>query len=145
VSMRPEPPANDGWKEIVHQPVVHHHSWPTASFPLPPLRPSINPNSQVAHVVSPVQSSHGSKRLKTNVSDPMQDKGKEIATHSSSSKESAKSVSSCLHLKDDCSHVISAVQPQGSNQSKAATEKSKGTTVRRGLMPLIENMDFDDH
>jgi hypothetical protein len=74
----------------------------------------------------------------------VQDKGKGIATHSSSSKESSKSVSSRLHLKDDCSHVISAVQPQGSNQSKAATKNQKGTTVRRGLMPLIVNMDFDD-
>jgi hypothetical protein len=56
----------------------------------------------------------------------MQDKGKGISTHSSSSTDSTKSFSSHLHLKDDCSHVISAVQPQGSNQSKAAIENSKG-------------------
>jgi hypothetical protein len=31
-----------------------------------------------------------------------------------------------IHLKDDCSHVISAVQPQGSNQPKASTKISKG-------------------
>jgi hypothetical protein len=123
--MQPEPPANDGWQEIVHQPVVHHHGWPTASFPLPPPPPPKNPISQADHVVSPVQSSHASKRLKNDVPKPMQDKGKGVATPSKSSKESSESVSSRLHLKDDCSHVISAVQPQGSNQPKAATERSK--------------------
>jgi hypothetical protein len=72
-----------------------------------------------------MQSSHASKRLKTDVPKPEQDKGKGVATPSKSSKESSESVSSHLHLKDDCSHVISAVQPQGSNQPKAATEISK--------------------
>jgi hypothetical protein len=80
--MQPEPPANDGWQEIVHQPVVHHHGWPTASFPLPPPPPPKNPISQVDHVVSPIQSSHSSKRLKTNVPKPVQDKGKGVATAS---------------------------------------------------------------
>ena len=55
----------------------------------------------------------------------MQDKGKGVATPSNSSKKSSKFVSSRLHLKDDYSHVISAVHPQGSNQPKDATEKSK--------------------
>jgi hypothetical protein len=125
VLMRPEPPANDGWKEIVHHPIVHHHIWSTASFPLPPP-PLKNQVSQVDPTLSPVQSSHANKILKTDVHEPVQDKGKEIATHSNSSKDFSKSVSSRLHLKDDCSHVISEIQPQGSDQSKAATEKSKG-------------------
>ena len=96
------------------------------SFPLPPPPPPKNPNPQADHVVSPMQSSHASKRLKIDVPEPVHDKGKRIATPSNSSKESAKSVSSHLHLKDDCSNVIRAVQPQGSNQSKASTRKSKG-------------------
>jgi hypothetical protein len=32
-----------------------------------------------------------------------------------SNKDPSKSMSSRLHLKDDCAHVISAVQPHGSN------------------------------
>jgi hypothetical protein len=72
-----------------------------------------------------MQSSHASKRLITYAPKPMQDKGKRVATASKSSKESSESVSSCLHLKDDCCHVISAVQPRGSSQPKAITERSK--------------------
>jgi hypothetical protein len=137
VSMQPEPPVNDGWQEIVHQPVAHHHGWPTVSFPLPPPPPPKNPNAQVDHVVSPVQSSHASKRLKTDVPKPELDKGKGVATPSKSSKDSSESVSSRLHLKDDCSHVISAVHPQGSHQLKAiAQDKSEmgskeGSTEKR--------------
>jgi hypothetical protein len=109
VSMQPEPPANDGWQEIVHQPVAHHHGWPTVSFPLPPPPPPKNPNAQADHVVSPIQSSHASKRLKTDVPKPELDKGKGVATPSKSSKDSSESVSSHLHLKDNCSHVISEI------------------------------------
>jgi hypothetical protein len=129
--MQPEPPTNDGWKEIVHQLVVHHHGWPTASLPLPPLPPPKNPISQVDHVVSPMHSFHASKRLNIDVSKLVQDKGKGVATASKSSKESSESVSSHLHLKDDCSHVISAVQPQGSNKPKAAIERSKGDSSEK--------------
>jgi hypothetical protein len=82
--------------------------------------------TQVDIALSPIQSSHSSKRLKIDVPKPMQDKGKETTTHSSSSKESTESVSSRLHLKDDCSHVISVIQTQGSNHSNFSTEKSKG-------------------
>jgi hypothetical protein len=31
--MQPEPPAYDGWKDIFHHPVAHHHGWPTVSLP----------------------------------------------------------------------------------------------------------------
>jgi hypothetical protein len=126
VSMQPEPPANDGWQEIVNQPASHHHGWPTISFPLPPPPPPINPNAQISHVVSPVQSSHASKRLKTGVPQPVLDNRKATASPSSPSTESSKSVSSRLHLKHDCSHVINAIQPQGSNQPRATPEKSRG-------------------
>jgi hypothetical protein len=70
VSMQPELPTNDGWQEIVHQPTAHHHGWPTMSLPLlPPPLPK-NPNPQAHHVVSPMQSSHADKRLKTDVPKP---------------------------------------------------------------------------
>jgi hypothetical protein len=61
----------------------------------------------------------------------MLDKGKIVATHSNSCKGSAKSVSSRLHIKDDCYHVISAVQPKGSNQLKATIENSKGDSSEK--------------
>jgi hypothetical protein len=73
VSMQPEVPANDGWQEIVHHPVSHHLGWPTVSLPLPP---SVNPNAQIAHDVSPVQSSHANKRLKTDIPQLVKEKGK---------------------------------------------------------------------
>jgi hypothetical protein len=51
--MHPEPLANDGWQEIVHQNYVdHHHGWPTVSLPLTLPPPPINPNDQLDHVVS---------------------------------------------------------------------------------------------
>jgi hypothetical protein len=90
------------------------------SFPPPP--PPFNPNAQVDHIVSPTQSSHASKRLKTTMLEPEIDKGKEVANSPNSSENSSELVSSHLHLKDNFSHVISEIHPQGSNQPKAATE-----------------------
>jgi hypothetical protein len=55
------------------------------SLPLPPL---VNPNVQFSHVDSPIQSSHASKRLKTNVPH-VQDKGKVVASPSSPSDDSS--------------------------------------------------------
>jgi hypothetical protein len=66
-----------------------------------PLTPPINPNVQIAPVVFSVQSSHTRKRLKTKISQPVQDKGKAAASPSSSSTDSSKFVSSFLHLKDE--------------------------------------------
>jgi hypothetical protein len=124
--MQLEPPSNDGWKEIVHQHVSHHHGWPTVSLPFPPPPPPFIPNAQADRVVSPVQSSHASKRLKSAIPEPKLDKGKEVANPSKSSKDSYESISSHLHLKDDCSHVISEIHPQGSNQLKVvAHDKSE--------------------
>jgi hypothetical protein len=101
-------------------------------LPLPlPLPPSpFNPNAQDDRIVSPAQSSHASKMIKTTMPDPKIDKGKEVANSPNSSKNSSESTSSHLHLKDNCSHVISEIFPQGSNQPKAAT-KDKTTGIKR--------------
>ena len=123
MSLQPEVPANDGWKEIVNPTVSHRRGWPNMPLPLPP---PVNPNVQIVRVDSPIQSSHASKRLKTDIPQPMQDKGKVVASPSSPSSDSSKSMSSCMHLKDDCSHVISEIHPQGSNQPHANSGKSKG-------------------
>jgi hypothetical protein len=126
VSMQLEPPVNDGWQEIVHQHVAHHHGCPIVSLPLPPPPPPINSNSQFDHVVSLVQSSDASKRLKNNVPKPELDKGKGVANPSKSSKDSSESVSSHLHLEDSFSHTISEIFPQVPNQLETiAQEKSK--------------------
>jgi hypothetical protein len=79
---------------------------------------------------SPVQSSHAIKQLKTDVPH-VQDKGKDTSSPSSPSNDSSKSVSSHMHLKDDCSHVISEIKPQGSNQPKATFGKSNGDNSDR--------------
>jgi hypothetical protein len=89
VSMQPEPPINDGWQEVVHHPTVHHHGWPTTSLPFPPPPPPLNQNAQIDHVVSLVQYSHASKRLKTAIPEPEMDKGKRVANPSKSSKDSS--------------------------------------------------------
>jgi hypothetical protein len=74
----------------------------------------------------------------------MHDKGKVVAAPSSPSSDSAKSVSSHMHLRDDCSHVISEIKPQGSTQPKANSRKSKGDSINKGKLPLkVANMVFD--
>jgi hypothetical protein len=62
----------------------------------------------------------------------MHDKGKEVVSPSSPSSDSAKSVSPLMHLRDDFSHVINKIKPQGSTQPKANSEKSKGDTNNKG-------------
>jgi hypothetical protein len=103
-----------------------------------PLPPPLNPNVQIYHVGSPVQSSHASKRLKTDMPQPMQDKGKVDATPSSPSDYSSKSMSSHKHLKDYCSHVINEIHPQGSNQPQATSGKSKGDICEKRKIVLPE-------
>jgi hypothetical protein len=61
----------------------------------------------------------------------VQDKGKVVASPSSPSSDSAKSVSSCMHLSDDRSHVISEIKPQGSTQPKVNSCKYKGDSSDR--------------
>jgi hypothetical protein len=60
------------------------------------------------------------------------DKGKSIAAPSSPSNGSDKSVSSQMHLRDDCSHVISEIRPKGSAQPKENSGKSKGDNNNQG-------------
>jgi hypothetical protein len=62
----------------------------------------------------------------------MHDKGKAIVSPSSPSSDSTKSVSSRMHLRDDCSHVINEIKPQGSTQPKANSGKSKGDSNNKG-------------
>jgi hypothetical protein len=91
-----------------------------------PLPPPVNQNVHISHVVSPIQYSHASKRLKTNIPQPVQDKGKAFSSPFSPSDDSSKYVSSRMHLKDDFSHVINEIQPQGFNRPRATSEKSNG-------------------
>jgi hypothetical protein len=128
VSLQPKVPENDGWQEIVHPTVSQHRGWPILSLPAPP---PINQIVQVALLHSPVQSSHGSKRLKTKAHHAP-DKGKSTAAPSSPSNDSDKFVSSCMHLRDDCSHVISEIRPKGSGQPKANSESSKVESSNKG-------------
>jgi hypothetical protein len=62
----------------------------------------------------------------------MHDKGKVVASPSSPSSDSAKYVSSCMHLRDDCSHVISDINPKGSTQPKVNSGRSKGDNNNKG-------------
>ena len=82
-------------------------------------------------VYSLVQSSYARKRLKIEAHNAP-DKGKSVVAPSSPSNDSAKSMSSCMHLRDDFSHVISAISPKGSTQPKATSEKSKGDNSNKG-------------
>ena len=52
VSLQPEVPKNDGWHEIVHPLVSHHHGWPNLSLPPPP--PHVKLNVQISPAHSPV-------------------------------------------------------------------------------------------
>jgi hypothetical protein len=78
-----------------------------------------------------VKSSHASKRLKTEAHHAF-DKGKAIVAPSSPSDDSDKSVSSRMHLRDDCSHVISEIKPKGSAQPKENSGKSRGDNSNQG-------------
>jgi hypothetical protein len=109
--------------------VSQHRGWPNLSLPAPP--PPVNQIVQAAHAHSPVQSSHTKKRLKIEAHHAP-DKGKVVVAPSSPSNDSAKSVSSRMHLRDDCSHVISEIRPKGSTQPKENSEKSKGDNNNKG-------------
>ena len=110
VSLQPKVPENNRWKEIVHPVVSQHRGWPNFSLPYPPPKNQI---VQVAPTHSPVQSSHASKRLKTEAHHAL-DKGKATAAPFSPSNGSNKSLSSRMHLRDNCSHVINKIRPKGS-------------------------------
>ena len=115
VSLQPEVPENEKWKEIVHPTVSQHRGWPNLSLPTPP---PVNQIVQVSPAHSLVHSSHALKRLKTEAHHAP-DKGKSNVSPSSPSNDSAKSMLSCMHMRDDFSHVISEIRPKGSTQPKA--------------------------
>jgi hypothetical protein len=71
---------------------------------------------------SPVKSSHASNRMNIETHHAF-DKGKSIATPSSPSIDSDKSLSSQMHLKGDCSYVISEIKPKGLAQPKVILGK----------------------
>jgi hypothetical protein len=71
------------------------------------------------------------KRLKTE-SHHASGKGKFVTTPFSPSDDSRKSVSSRMHLRDDCSHVISEINPKGSSHLKAFSGKSGGDNSNQG-------------
>jgi hypothetical protein len=60
------------------------------------------------------------------------DKGKAITTPSSPSNDSDKSVSSRMHLRDDFSHVISEMNPNGSTHPKANSKRLKVDSNDKG-------------
>jgi hypothetical protein len=122
VSLQHEFPKNEGRKEIVHSTISQHHGWPNLFLLAPP---PVNQIVQAAPTHSLVQYSHTRKRLKTKAHHAL-DKGKSLASPSSPSNDSAKLVSSHMHLRDDFSHVISEIKPKGSTQPKENLEKSKG-------------------
>jgi len=64
-----------------------------------------------------VKSSHANKRLKIEAHHAF-DKGKSTATPSSPFNDSDKYMSSWMHLRDDCSHMISEIKPKGPAQPK---------------------------
>jgi hypothetical protein len=128
VPLQLEVPENDIWQEIFHPVVSQHRGWPNLSLPSPP---PVNQIVQAAHVHSLVQSSHASKRLKTEAHHAY-DKGKSIVSPSSPSNDSAKSGSSHMHLRDDFSHVINEIRPKGSTQHKANSKRSKGDNKNKG-------------
>jgi hypothetical protein len=129
ISLQLEVPENDEGQEIVHPAISQHRGWPNLSLPTPP--PSVNPIIQISSAHSPVQSSHTSKRIKIEAHHA-HDKGKFVVAPSSPSSDSAKSVSSHMHLRDDCSHVISDIKPKGSTHPKANSDKSKGDNNNKG-------------
>jgi hypothetical protein len=59
-------------------------------------------------------------------------KEKPCAAPSSPSNGSNKSVSSRMHLRDDCSHVINEIKPKGSAHPKANSGKSRGDNNNQG-------------
>jgi hypothetical protein len=128
VSLQTEVPENDGWKEIVHPTVSQHRGWTKLSLPSPP---PINQIFQASPIHSPLQSSHASKRFKTEAHHAP-DKGKSTASPSSPSNNSNKSVSSHMHLRDYCSHVIIDIRPKGSTHPKENSERSKGDNNNKG-------------
>jgi hypothetical protein len=128
VSLQPKVLENDRWQEIVHPTISQHRGWSNLSLPAPP---PINQIVQDAPIHSLVHSSHASKSLKIEAHHAP-DKGIVIVSPSSPSNDSDKSVSFCMHLRDDFSHVISEIRHKGSTQPKTNSERSKDERNNKG-------------
>jgi hypothetical protein len=76
-------------------------------------------------------SPHANKRLKIEAHHAL-DKGKSTVAPSPPSNGSEKSVSSWMHLRDDCSHVITEIKPKGLAQPKENSGKSKDDNNNQG-------------
>jgi hypothetical protein len=109
---------------------------------LPPL-PLVNPNVQITPVYAHVQSSHASKRLKTDIPD-VKDKGKAAASPSSPSNDSSKSVSSHMHLKDDCPMLLVRYNLKVRINQRLLPGSQRGTSMIKEILPLrVASMDFN--
>jgi hypothetical protein len=64
------------------------------------------------------------------------DKGKSTTTLSSPSNDSEKFMSSRMHLRDNCSHLISEINPKVSAQPKENSGKSRGDNNNQGMVAL---------
>jgi hypothetical protein len=95
------------------------------------IYPQQNPIVQASPNHSPVQSSHVNKILKTESHHAL-DKGKATVAPSSPSDDSDKSMSSRIHLRGDCSHVISEIKPKCFAQLKAFSGKLGGDNNNQG-------------
>jgi hypothetical protein len=127
ISLQPKVPENDGWQEIVHPSVSQHRGWPNLSLPAPlPINPIVQATPH-----SLMHPYHARKRLKTEAHHAL-DKGKDTVVPSSPSNGFDKSMSSWMHLRDNCSHVISEIRPKGSTQPKENSGKSKGENNNQG-------------
>jgi hypothetical protein len=139
VSLQTEVPENDGWKEILHPAVSQHRDWPKLSLSAPP---PIKPIVQATPDHSLVQSSHSSKRLRIEAFHAV-DKEKSTIGPSSPSNGSDKSVSSQMHLRDDCSHMINEIRLKGSVHPKENLGKSIGDNNNEGrVASKLGNMVF---
>jgi hypothetical protein len=116
------------WQEIFHSRISQHRGWTNLTLPAPPPLKSI---VQDAPNHSSVQYSHASKSLKTETHHAFY-KGKATTAPSSPFDDSDKSVSSLMHLRDDCSNVISEIKPKGSAHPKENSRESRGDNTNQG-------------
>ena len=101
MSLQPEVPINDGWKDIVHHHVDHHNGWPAVSLPFPPPPPLNQHAQQISHIASHVKSSHASKGLKIAILEPKSIKDKKMVTHFKSSDDPSQSITSHTHQANE--------------------------------------------
>jgi len=76
------------------------------------------------HYTNHISSTTTSKILETAIHKLLTDKGKKVASHSNSSKESSKWVTSHAQQNDVQSPVFCKIQPQGSNKPLVERDKS---------------------